>query len=134
MRIPETGWIWSFVRHTVLVNDTDAYPEPSGVSSATSGPLWCPPADVYTTGGSWWITLALPGVSRGSLEFEVRDGTLHIRATREAPWRKSPGSLQRLEIPYGRFERSFSLPDPAAKIVAANLIDGCLHIELATRS
>jgi HSP20 family protein len=88
---------------------------------------------VYSAGDSWWITLALPGVSRDSLEFEVRDGVLHIRATREAPWRKAPGSLQRLEIPYGRFERSFTLPDPAAMIVAADLIDGCLHIELANR-
>jgi HSP20 family protein len=118
----------------VLVNDAGACPGLSGVSSTTNGPLWHPPADVYSTGDSWWITLALPGVSRASLEFEVRAGVLHIRATREAPWRKAPGSFQRLEIPYGRFERSFTLPDPAATIVAADLIDGCLHIELATRS
>jgi HSP20 family protein len=132
--IPEAGWIWSLVRQTVLVNDAGACPGLTGVSSTTSGPLWCPPADVYSAGDSWWITLALPGVNRTSLEFEVREGVLHIRATRDAPWRKAPGNLQRLEIPYGRFERSFTLPDPAATIVAAELIDGCLHIELANRS
>ena len=131
MRVPETGWIWSFVRHTVSVSNAETRP---GQSPATTDPLWHPPADVYSTGDSWWITVALPGVSRASLEFEVNDGALHIRATRQAPWRKAPGSLQRLEIPYGRFERSFTLPDPTARIVAANLIDGCLHIELATRS
>jgi HSP20 family protein len=126
--------VWTFFRQTVLVGNAGARPGLSDISATTTGPHWQPPADVYSTGDSWWITLALPGVSRASLEFEVRDGALHIRATREAPWRKAPGSLQRLEIPYGRFERSFTLPDPAAAIVAADLIDGCLHIELATRS
>lgn len=120
MGVAETGWIWSYVRQTALVGD--------------GGPLWHPPADVYSTGDSWWITLALPGVKRTSVECEVRDGALHIRATREAPWRKAQGNLQRVEIPYGRFERCFALPHPAARIVAADLIDGCLHIELAAHS
>lgn len=126
--------MWSFVRQTILVSDANTHAEMNAVSSTTAGPVWHPPADVYSTGDSWWITLALPGISRASLEIEVRDGALHIRAVREAPWRKATGSLQRLEIPYGRFERSFALPDPAARIVAADLLDGCLHIELATRS
>lgn len=134
MGIPEAGWIWSVVRQTIRVSDGGASAGSSAASCTATGPLWHPPADVYSTGDSWWITLALPGVNRAALEFEVRDGALHIRAVREAPWRKAPGNLQRLEIPYGRFERSFKLPDPAATIVAADLIDGCLHIELATRS
>jgi len=134
VRVPEAGWIWTFFRQTALVSHASAQPGLRDVSATSAGPLWYPPADVYSSGNSWWITLALPGVNRASLEFEVRDGVLHIRATREAPWRKAAGSLQRLEIPYGRFERSFTIPDPAAAIVAADLIDGCLHIELATRS
>jgi HSP20 family protein len=116
--VAETGWIWAYVRET----------------TAATAPLWQPPADVYSTGESWWITLALPGVTRNCVHFEVREGVLYVRATREAPWRTTSGALHSLEIPYGRFERCFKLPDPGARIVAADLIDGCLHIELATAS
>ena len=119
MGVAETGWIWSFVRE--------------GTLAGGAGPLWHPPADVYASGDSWWITLALPGVSRTSVECEVREGVLHIRARREAPWRRASGSLQSMEIPYGRFERRFALPDPGARLIAADLIDGCLQIELALR-
>ncbi len=129
MGVAETGWIWSYVRQTGLVDETRA-----SLTAGTAGPLWHPPADVYSTGDSWWIILALPGVTRASVQCEVRDGALYIRATRETPWRKAAGALRSLEIPYGRFERCFTLPDPHARVVAADLIDGCLHIELAAPS
>ncbi len=109
MRVSEAGWLWSIVRQTVLVSDASAVPAPSGASSTRGGPLWYPPADVYSTGDSWWITLALPGVSRASLEFEMRDGALHIRATREAPWRKALSNPQErvrlFTVPVARRDR-----------------------------
>jgi HSP20 family molecular chaperone IbpA len=123
--VAETGWIWSYVRHTALIEETGT------ADSTPVGPLWHPPADVYSTGDSWWITLALPGVKRSCVHCEVREGALHIRASREAPWRRSARALLSLEIPYGRFERRFTLPDPDAQIISADLIDGCLQIELA---
>ena len=117
MGVAETGWIWSYVQRTAVVQET--------------GPLWHPPADIYSTGDTWWITLALPGVKRSCVQCEVREGALHIRASRDAPWHKSARALLSLEIPYGRFERRFALPHPDARIISAELIDGCLQIELA---
>ena len=124
MGVAETGWIWSYVRRTTTLTG----------SLAAAGPLWHPPADVYSTGDSWCITLALPGVRPSCVHCEVQDGTLRVRATREPPWRKGAQALRSLEIPYGRFERCFALPDPRSQVVATEFIDGCLHIQLAVPS
>jgi HSP20 family protein len=136
VRIAEAGWVWSYLRHVLVAAeapDTGGLGRPDA-QSTEAGPLWCPPADVYSADGSWWVTVALPGVSRASLEVEVRGGVLRVRGTRPAPWRQSAAALQRLEIPYGRFERTIALPDPGAVLTGAELVDGCLHIELCGRS
>lgn len=98
-----------------------------------AAPCWEPPVDVVETPDRLLVTVALPGVSPERVEVQVAPGALTIRAARAAPVDARTRAIRRLEIPYGRFERSVELPDGNYEPVASEFIDGCLCIALARR-
>ena len=94
---------------------------------------WEPPVDVYAGTEQVLIEVALPGVPSDRIEL--------ILAPRRArhPWR-TPGAAtarrheaQRLEIPYGRFERRLGLGPGEWDLIDRRLADGCLQLLLARR-
>jgi HSP20 family molecular chaperone IbpA len=55
--------------------------------------------------------------------------SLHVVAVR--PLDAAPGArIHRLEIPYGRFERTIALPPGRFEIDGRELVDGCLVMRL----
>src|SRR3977135_1686874 len=71
---------------------------------------WEPPVDITETDSEVLITVALPGVERGSVKVTVdADGVLVVAF--RGPSSMPRGSLvHRLEIPYGKFERQIIFP------------------------
>jgi HSP20 family molecular chaperone IbpA len=95
---------------------------------------WEPPVDLYTRGeAEVLVVIALPGVSAESIELTVDGNELVVRARRELPARAGGAVIQRLEIPYGLFERRLALPPGHYELIGREWRDGCLQLLLATR-
>ena len=93
------------------------------------GPSWEPPADVFETGRTLTILVALPGVEPTEVEIVVDGGVLYVVGERPMP--VTPGAaIRRLEIPYGRFERRIDLPPGHFEIGERALVNGCLRLLL----
>jgi HSP20 family protein len=87
-----------------------------------------PPADLRREGDIWRMSLALPGVSPEQVEIEVVGRTLRVRGERVAD--ETAAALVS-EIPYGKFEREFTLPEAIdAKHVQATYRHGMLELTL----
>ena len=104
--------------------------QPSG---APAQPRWEPPVDVYAGADHVLIEVALPGVPAERMELVLAPGELVIRGERALPNRPAGTALQRLEIPYGRFERRLALGPGQWDLVDRRLADGCLQLLLARR-
>ena len=100
---------------------------------ATERARWEPPIDVYASGDEILVEVALPGVAPDRVELVCAPGELVVRGERRLPVRRGEAAIQRLEIPYGRFERRLALPDGAWALVAQEFQNGCLQLLLARR-
>lgn len=97
--------------------------------SPARGPVWQPPVDMFEDAAGLTVIVALPGVGERDLELHVGGGALLLSAWRPLPaW---PGArVDRLEIPYGRFERRIPLPAGVYEIRHRAVADGCLRLVL----
>lgn len=99
--------------------------EPGG-----SAACWEPPIDVFENADEFWIIAALPGVDADDLSLSVTGDTLRIAGQRRLPAPARAASVHRLEIPYGRFERSIRLKAGRLTLDQSELANGCLIIRL----
>ena len=96
-------------------------------------PIWEPPVDVSESREGVEIVVALPGVDPDRVEVNLAGELLTVRAWRPVVRPARAGSIRRLEIPYGRFERRLALPEAACELGECQLRNGCLHIALNRR-
>lgn len=97
--------------------------------SATT-PNWEPPVDVYQWPEGILLVVALPGVEVESIEVQLADRHLTVHARRRFPDAVPGLTVQRLEIPFGHFERRLILPEGRYTLQQRQWIDGCLHLDL----
>ena len=93
-----------------------------------------PAVDVIEDEKQYVIVAELPGLTKQDIEVKVDGDTLHVSGERKAPEVVEGRAYLRSERVYGRFTRSFRLPedaDPAG--VAAEFRDGLLELRLAKR-
>ena len=91
---------------------------------------WEPPADVFETGDGLFIEMALPGVDPDLIEATFEGAALTVVCERKFPRLSGSMVIQRLEIPYGRFERRIPLPAGRYKLDRKEMLNGCLVIWL----
>ena len=73
----------------------------------------------------------LPGLKKGEVEINVHDGTLSVSGERRQEEAEEGRTFVRVERSYGRFYRSFSLPQTIdAAGIEATFEDGVLTIEV----
>jgi HSP20 family molecular chaperone IbpA len=96
-------------------------------------PRWEPPVDVFAGEDQILIEVALPGVPADRMELVLGPDELIIRGDRQLPAPPAGARLQRLEIPYGRFERRLALGPGPWELVGRRHADGCLRLLLARR-
>jgi HSP20 family protein len=99
-------------------------------SSERSQPVWEPPVDMFEDADALVIVVALPGVAADNIEITLQGHTLIVRAERHMPARSRSGAIQRLEIPYGCFERRIPLPAVSLELDTRELIHGCLLLSM----
>jgi HSP20 family protein len=74
------------------------------------------------------VRVALPGVGPGDVEIRTDGARLSVVGRRALAI--AAGTVHRLEIPYGRFERTIDLPPGRYDLVQREFNDGCLVLEL----
>lgn len=98
-------------------------------SSATAD--WVPPADIEEYADKFLLKLDVPGVNVNAVEITLDQGVLSIAGEREKDAKASGVERSRLERPYGRFHRRFTLPDTVdAAAVRATGHDGVLEVTI----
>lgn len=99
--------------------------EPGGAATC-----WEPPVDVFETEHEFWIIAALPGVTTEDVSLTIEGDVLRMSGQRRLPDPARGASIHRLEIPYGRFERSVRLRAGPLSLDRSELANGCLVIRL----
>ena len=93
---------------------------------------WAPLVDIAEDDKEYLIKAELPEVQKDDVKVTVENGTLTISGERKAEKEEKGRKFHRLERYYGRFERSFSVPDDAdGNNVKAEFKDGVLRVHLA---
>jgi HSP20 family protein len=91
---------------------------------------WEPPVDVFEDEREFVVVVALPGVSPGNAEVKIDGRSLLIRAKRRVSLQDRYCSIERLEIPYGYFERRLVLPQLRLELDSQQWSDGCLVLTI----
>jgi len=92
---------------------------------------WAPLVDITEDDKEYLIKAELPEVKKEDVKVNVENGVLTITGERKYEHEEKTKKQHRIERSYGRFERSFVLPDEAdgAK-VSAEFKDGVLKVHL----
>lgn len=80
---------------------------------------------------AYHIEVDLPGVKKDDIHVEVKENRLTISGERKTKEEVKDEDYYRVESSYGKFERSFTLPDNVdAENVSASSEDGVLEVVL----
>jgi len=80
---------------------------------------------------AYHVEVDLPGVKKKDIKVEVKDNRLLISGERKEKKETKKDNYQRVESSYGKFERSFSLPDGVdGENVKASCDDGVLEVTI----
>lgn len=113
---------WSPFRRSALTTDEENI----------SVPEWAPLVDIAEDAREYLIKVELPEVAKDDVKVTVEGGTLTISGERKAEKEEKGRKFHRVERYYGRFVRSFNIPDDAeADNVKAEFKDGVLRVHLA---
>jgi len=95
------------------------------------GRVWAPAVDIYEDKDNIIVKAELPGMKKEDLSIEVKDNVLTLSGERKHEEETKKENFHRIERSYGKFSRSFTLPD-SVKVdkVKANYKDGVLEISL----
>ncbi|WP_127469889.1 Hsp20/alpha crystallin family protein [Thiomicrorhabdus aquaedulcis] len=78
---------------------------------------------------AYHIEVDLPGVNKDDIKVEVKDNRMSITGERKTHEEVNKDDYYRVESSYGRFERSFTLPDGVdVENVKANSKNGVLEV------
>jgi HSP20 family protein len=92
---------------------------------------WAPTVDISETEAEYAIKAELPEVKKEDVKVTVEDGVLTLQGERKQEKEEKGKKYHRIERSYGRFVRSFTLPDSVDESkVKAEYTDGVLHLHL----
>ena len=95
-------------------------------------PEWTPFVDIIEDEKEYLIKVELPEIQKDDVKVTVEGGTLTISGERKAEKAVANRIFHRVERYYGRFVRSFNVPDDAEESkVNAEFRDGMLRVHLA---
>jgi HSP20 family protein len=94
--------------------------------------LWNPAVDVFEEDDKLVLKAELPGVDKKDISVDLQNGMLTLKGERRHESEEKEGrNVYRREMSYGRFVRSFSIPqDVQADKVKAEYVNGVLTIEV----
>lgn len=92
---------------------------------------WSPPVDILEKGDEIILKMEVPEVDQKAIDIKIEGNVLTIKGERRLEEGTKREDYHRLERPYGRFNRSFSLPTTVDQgKVKAGHMDGILRVVL----
>jgi len=92
---------------------------------------WRPSADIVETDNEYTIKADLPEVKKDDIDIRVENGILTLSGERRVEKSTDDEKQHRRETFYGRFARSFSLPDDVDTVkISAECREGVLKVHL----
>jgi HSP20 family protein len=92
---------------------------------------WAPLVDITEDEREFLVKAELPGLKREEVKVTVEEGVMTISGERKVEKEEKTKKYHRVERAYGKFERSFTLPDKAdGTKIAAEFKDGVLMVHL----
>lgn len=92
---------------------------------------WKPAADIVERDDEYLIKAELPGVERDDIDIHLENDVLTITGERKLEETKDTDKTHRVERFYGRFSRSFRVPDNVdTSAIKADSKDGVLNLHL----
>jgi len=90
-----------------------------------------PSVDISETEKQFEISAQLPGMEKDDINIDLENGRLTISGERELKKEKDGKNYHRVETQFGKFSRSFYLPDSVDEdTIKANYKDGVLNITI----
>lgn len=88
-----------------------------------------PAVDLWETENNYHLEVALPGLKKENITVEFQDGVLSVSGERTFSKEEKEHKYHRVENLYGKFKRSFQLPDHVdAGAIDAQFENGLLQI------
>jgi HSP20 family protein len=104
---------------------------PNGKEEALTVAEWAPLVDIVEDDKQYLIKAELPEVTKDDVKVTVQDGVLTITGERTLEKEEKGMKYHRVERAYGRFGRSFTVPEDAdGNGVVAEYKDGVLKVQL----
>jgi HSP20 family protein len=90
-----------------------------------------PKVDITESGNGYMIKADLPGMDKKDITVSVENGVLTITGEKADEHKKEKGKYYHLERSYGKFSRSFYLPEGAdAEKIDASMKNGVLELNI----
>jgi HSP20 family protein len=124
---------WNPYRHLASVPlDMDTCFDPSrfgiGLNSDTD---WSPSVDVVETQEGYEVKAEVPGIKKEDIHISFEGGLLTLKGEKKQESEEKDRNYHKVERAYGRFERSFRLPDGIkADAIKAKYDNGVLTIAI----
>ncbi len=100
------------------------------LSTPSSETAWEPPANIFSKGSEWHVSVALPGARVEDVAIHLDAAGLLIETTVPPPRFSAGVHVIRLEIPYGRMRRHIDLPPGRYTLLEHRLESGYLLLRL----
>lgn len=98
------------------------------------GGSWAPAVDVFEKDNDIVLRAELPGIDPKKVEIRVENNTLSLSGERNAETEVKKENYHRVERSYGKFSRSFTLPNVVdVEKIRAEYKDGILQLTLPKR-
>lgn len=92
---------------------------------------WSPAVDVKESKDKFSIKVDLPGINKKNVTISMEKGILSIQGERIEEKKEENTNYYRVERVYGKFHRSFSLPQTAdEENISAHMSNGVLEITI----
>ncbi len=100
------------------------------VDRQVTGTSW-PKVDIEESDAGYMIHADLPGLDKDAVKITIENGTLLIEGEKKAESRREKDRYYHLERSYGKFSRSFALPDEVdSQKISASMKNGVLELTL----
>jgi HSP20 family protein len=129
---PFARWDPSREMEDMMRNMQRAFPQwPARTEESMTLVEWSPSVDIGENDKEFIVKAELPDVKKEEIEVNVENGTLSISGERKVEKEEKGVKFHRVERAYGRFERSFTLPDEAdPDKISSEYKEGVLTIHL----
>jgi len=101
------------------------------LEETVAGRPWCPCVDVKEKNNEYVLEFELPGVDKKNVSLAIDNNVLTVSGEKKTEEKKEEENYYYSERSYGRFERSFTLPeDVKSDKIDANFKNGVLTVSL----